>query len=150
MRGVDLVTVNYRGSGPALPDLISGRVQIMFDVVISSLAHIRAGELRPLGVTSTNRLAALPDVPPISDSVPDYEANSWDGIGAPVNTPPEIIAILNKEVNSALADPAFKAQLTDLGAEPFLAGSPADFRQLVVEYTDKWGKLIQAAGFKGE
>jgi len=150
MTGVDLVTVNYRGSGPALPDLISGRVQVMFDVVISSLAHIRAGELRALGVTSTNRLAALPDVPPISDSVPGYEANSWDGIGAPVNTPPEIIAILNKEVNSALADPAFKARLTDLGAEPFLAGSPADFGQLVVEYTEKWGKLIQAAGFKGE
>jgi tripartite-type tricarboxylate transporter receptor subunit TctC len=150
MTGVDLVTVNYRGSGPALPDLISGRVQIMFDVVISSLAHIRAGELRPLGVTSTNRLAVLPDVPPISDSVPGYEANSWDGIGAPVNTPPEIIAILNEEVNSALADPAFKTRLTDLGAEPFLAGSPADFGQLVVEYTEKWGKLIQAAGFKGE
>jgi len=150
MTGVDLVTVNYRGSGPALPDLISGRVQVMFDVVISSLAHIRAGELRALGVTSTNRLAALPDVPPISDSVPGYEANSWDGIGAPVNTLPEIIAILNKEVNSALADPAFKARLTDLGAEPFLAGSPADFGQLVVEYTEKWGKLIQAAGFKGE
>jgi tripartite-type tricarboxylate transporter receptor subunit TctC len=150
MTGVDLVTVNYRGSGPALPDLISGRVQVMFDVVISSLAHIRAGELRPLGVTSTNRLAALPDVPPISDSVPGYEASSWDGIGAPANTPPEIIAILNEQVNSALTDPAFKARLTDLGAEPFLAGSSADFRQLVVEYTEKWGKLIQAAGFKGE
>jgi tripartite-type tricarboxylate transporter receptor subunit TctC len=150
MTGVDLVTVNYRGSGPALPDLISGRVQVTFDVVISSLAHIRAGELRPLGVTSTNRLAALPDVPPISDSVPGYEANSWDGIGAPANTPPEIIAILNDEVNSALTDPAFKARLTDLGAEPFLAGSPADFRRLVVEYTEKWGKLIQAAGIKGE
>src|SRR6516164_10884419 len=149
MRGVDLVTVNYRGSGPALPDLISGRVQIMFDVVISSLAHIRAGELRPLGVTSTNRLAALPDVPPISDSVPDYEANSWDGIGAPVNTPPEIIAILNKEVNSALADPKFKARLVDLGAEPF-ASSPAEFGEFVVEFTEKWGKVIRAAGIKGE
>jgi tripartite-type tricarboxylate transporter receptor subunit TctC len=150
MTGVDLVTVNYRGSGPALPDLISGRVQVMFDVVISSLAHIKAGELRPLGITSPNRLAVLPDVPPISDSVPGYDASSWDGIGAPVNTPSEIIAILNKEVNAALADPAFKARLTDLGAEPFLAGSSADFGQIVVEYTEKWGKLIQAAGFKGE
>jgi len=150
MTGVDLVTVNYRGSGPALPDLISGRVQVMFDVVISSLAHIRAGELRPLGVTSTNRLAVLPGVPPISDSVPGYEASSWDGIGAPANTPPEIIAILNEEVNSALADPAFKARLTDLGAEPFLAGAPADFGQLLVEYAEKWGKLIRSAGIKGE
>jgi tripartite-type tricarboxylate transporter receptor subunit TctC len=150
MTGVDLVTVNYRGSGPALPDLISGRVQVMFDVVISSLAHIKAGELRPLGVTSLNRLATLPDVPPISDSVPGYDASSWDGIGAPVNTPPEIIAILNKEVNAALADPAFKSRLTDLGAEPFFAGSPADFHQFVVEYTEKWGKLIRTADIKGE
>jgi len=150
MTGVDLVTVNYRGSGPALPDLISGRVQVTFDVVISSLAHIKAGELRPLGVTSANRLATLPDVPPIADSVPGYDASSWDGIGAPVNTPPEIIAILNKEVNAALADPAFKARLTDLGAEPFFAGSPADFRQFVVEYTEKWGKLIRTADIKGE
>jgi tripartite-type tricarboxylate transporter receptor subunit TctC len=150
MTGVDLVTVNYRGSGPALPDLISGRVQVTFDVVISSLAHIRAGELRPLGVTSVNRLAVLPDVPPISDSVPGYEASSWDGIGAPANTPPEIIAILNKEVNAALADPVFKARLTDLGAEPFLSGSPADFGKFVVEYSEKWGKLIRAAGIKGE
>jgi tripartite-type tricarboxylate transporter receptor subunit TctC len=150
MTGVDLVTVTYRGSAPALPDLISGRVQVMFDVVISSLAHIRAGELRPLGVTSANRLTALPDVPPISDSLPGYDASSWDGIGAPVNTPPEIIAILADEMNAALADPGFKARLTDLGAEPFLTGSPADFGKFVVEYTEKWGKLIRAAGFKGE
>jgi tripartite-type tricarboxylate transporter receptor subunit TctC len=150
MTGIDLVTVNYRGSGPALPDLISGRVQVTFDVVISSLAHIRAGELRPLGVTSANRLAVLPDVPPISDSVPGYDASSWDGVGAPVNTPPEIIAILNKEVNAALADPKFKARLTDLGAEPFFAGTPAEFGKFVVEYSEKWGKLIRAAGIKGE
>jgi tripartite-type tricarboxylate transporter receptor subunit TctC len=150
MTGVDLVSVTYRGSAPALPDLISGRVQVMFDVVISSLAHIRAGELRPLGVTSANRLTALPDVPPISDSLPGYDASSWDGIGAPANTPPEIIAILADEMNAALADPGFKARLTDLGAEPFLTGSPADFGRFIVEYTEKWGKLIRAAGFKGE
>jgi tripartite-type tricarboxylate transporter receptor subunit TctC len=150
MTGVDLVTVNYRGSGPALPDLISGRVQVTFDVVISSLAHIRAGELRPLGVTSANRLAVLPDVPPISDSVPGYEASSWDGIGAPVNTPPEVIAILSKEVNAALADPGFKARLTDLGAEPFFAGSAAEFGKFVVEFSEKWGNLIRAGGIKGE
>jgi tripartite-type tricarboxylate transporter receptor subunit TctC len=150
MTDVDLVTVTYRGSGPALPDLISGRVQGMFDVVISSLAHIKAGELRPLGVTSANRLTVLPDVPPISDSVPGYDASSWDGIGVPANTPLEIIAILNKEVNAALTDPAFKARLTDLGAEPFLAGSPAEFGKFVIEYTKEWGNLIRTAGIKGE
>jgi tripartite-type tricarboxylate transporter receptor subunit TctC len=148
MTGVDLVTVNYRGAGPALLDLISGQVHGTFDVVISSIAHIRAGKLRPLGVTTAKRLAVLPDVPPIGDFVPGYDASSWDGIGAPVNTPPEIIAILNKEVNAALADPAFKARLADLGAEPFLAGSPAEFGKFVVEYTEKWGKVIRAADIK--
>jgi tripartite-type tricarboxylate transporter receptor subunit TctC len=150
MTDVDLVTVTYRGSGPALPDLIGGRVQGMFDVVISSLAHIKAGELRPLGVTSANRLTVLPDVPPIRDSVPGYDASSWDGIGVPAKTPLEIIAILNKEVNAALTDPAFKARLTDLGAEPFLAGSPAEFGKFVIEYTKEWGNLIRTAGIKGE
>jgi tripartite-type tricarboxylate transporter receptor subunit TctC len=149
MTGVDLVTVNYRGSGPALSDLIAGQVHVMFDVVISSLAHIRAGELRPLGVTSANRLGVLPDVPPISDFVPGYDASSWDGIGAPVNTPPEIVAILNKEVNAALADPAFKARLADLGAEPFAAPT-AEFGKFVVEYTQKWCNLIRVAGIKAE
>jgi tripartite-type tricarboxylate transporter receptor subunit TctC len=149
MTGVDLVTVNYGGSGPALPDLISGRVHVMFDVVISSIAHIRAGELRPLGVTSANRLAVLADIPPIGDSVPGYDASSWDGIGAPVNTPPEIIAILNNEVNAALADPAFKTRLADLGAEP-LAGSLDEFGKFVVEYTEKWRKVIRGVGIKAE
>ena len=149
MTGVELVTVNYRGAGPALLDLISGEVQVTFDVVISSIEHIRAGKLRPLGVTTAKGLTALPDVPPIGDSVPGYDASSWDGIGAPANTPPEIIAILNKEVNAALADPAFKTRLADLGAEPF-AGSPAEFGKFVVEYTEKWRKLIRAAGIKAE
>jgi tripartite-type tricarboxylate transporter receptor subunit TctC len=112
--------------------------------------HIKAGELRALGVTSVNRLAALPDVPPISDSVPGYEASSWDGIGAPVNTPAEIVTLLNKAVNAALADPAFKARLADLGAEPFSAGSSAEFGKFVVDYCDKWAKLIRAAGISGE
>src|SRR5678815_3641486 len=150
MTGVDLVTVNYRGSGPALTDLIGGQVQVAFDVVISSIAHIRAGKLRPLGVTTAGRLGVLPDVPPIGDSVPGYDASSWDGIGAPAGTPPEIVAILNKEVNAALADSAFKARLADLGAEPFFAGSPAGFGKFVVEYTEKWRKVIRAAGIKPE
>jgi tripartite-type tricarboxylate transporter receptor subunit TctC len=149
MAGVDLVTVNYRGSAPALPDLIAGQVQVMFDVVISSIGHIRAGKLRPLGVTTAGRLEVLPDVPPISDFLPGYEASSWDGIGAPANTPPEIVGILNKQVNAALADPTFKARLADLGAEPF-AGSPAEFGKFIVDYTEKWGKVIRAAGIKAE
>jgi tripartite-type tricarboxylate transporter receptor subunit TctC len=149
MAGVDLVTVNYRGSAPALPDLIAGQVQVMFDVVISSIGHIRAGKLRPLGVTTTARLDVLPDVPPISDFLPGYDASSWDGIGAPANTAPEIVGILNKQVNAALADPTFKARLADLGAEPF-AGSPAEFGKFIVDYTEKWGKVIRAAGIKAE
>ncbi len=149
MAGVDLVTVNYRGSAPALPDLIAGQVQVMFDVVISSIRHIRAGKLRPLGVTTTTRLEVLPDVPPISDFLPGYEASSWDGIGAPANTPLEIVGILNKQVNAALADPTFKARLADLGAEPF-GGSPAEFGKFIVDYTEKWGKVIRAAGIKAE
>ena len=149
MAGVDLVTVNYRGSAPALPDLIAGQVQVMFDVVISSIGHIRAGKLRPLGVTTTARLDVLPDVPPISDCLPGYDASSWDGIGAPANTAPEIVGILNKQVNAALADPTFKARLADLGAEPF-AGSTAEFGKFIVDYTEKGGKVIRAAGIKAE
>jgi tripartite-type tricarboxylate transporter receptor subunit TctC len=149
MAGVDLVAVNYRGSALALPDLIAGQVQVMFDVVISSIGHIRAGKLRPLGVTTTTRLEVLADIPPISDFLPGYEASSWDGIGAPANTPPEIVGILNKQVNAALADPTFKARLADLGAEPF-AGSPAEFGKFIVDYTEKWGKVIRAAGIKAE
>jgi len=149
MAGVDLVTVHYRGSGPALPDLIGGQVQGMLDVVISSIAHIKAGKLRALGVTTSTRLDQLPDVPPIGDFVPGFEAITWDGIGAPANTSPEIIAILNREVNAGLADPKFKARLVDLGAEPF-ASSPAGFGKFIVEFTEKWGKVIRAASIKGE
>ena len=149
MAGVDLVTVHYRGSGPALPDLIGGQVQVMFDVVISSIGHIRAGKLRALGVTTATRLDVLPDVPPIGDFVPGYEATTWDGIAAPANTPPEIIAILNKQVNAALADPKVKARLVDLGAEPFVS-SPAEFAKFIVEFTEKWGNVIRSAGIKGE
>lgn len=149
MAGVDLITVHYRGAGPALPDLMSGRIQVMFDPVASSIGYIRAGKLRPLGVTTAARIDVLPDVPPIGDFVPGYEASGWDGIGAPANTPPEIISILNKEVNAALADATFKARLADLGADPF-ANSPTGFSQFIVEYTERWGKVIRAAGIKAE
>ena len=149
MAGVDLVTVNYRGAALALPDLIAGQDQVMFDVVISSIGQIKAGKLRPLGVTTATRLDVLPDVPPIGDFVPGYEGSSWDGIGAPMNTPPQIIEILSKEVNAALADPAFKDRLATLGAEPF-AISPAELGKFIVEFTDKWGKVIRATGIKAE
>jgi tripartite-type tricarboxylate transporter receptor subunit TctC len=149
MAGVDFVIVNYHGSGPALPDLIGGQVQAMFDVVSSSISHIRAGRLRPLAATTAARLNVLPDIPPIGDFVPGYEASSWDGIGAPANTPPEIVAIISKEVNAALRDPTFKARLADLGVDPFPISHTA-LRQFIVEYTEKWGKVIRAAGIKAD
>jgi tripartite-type tricarboxylate transporter receptor subunit TctC len=149
MAGVDLITVHYRGAGPALPDLMSGRIQVMFDPVASSIGYIRGGKLRPLGVTTAARIDVLPDVPPIGDAVPGYEASGWDGIGAPANTPPEIVSILNKEVNAALADATFKARLADLGADPF-ANSPAEFGKFIAEYIEKWGKVIRAANIKAE
>ena len=149
MAAVDLVAVHYRGVGQGLPDLMSGRVELMFLPVASAIGHIRAGKLRPLGVTTTTRMDVLPDVPAIGDFVPGYEATNWEGLGAPANTPPEIIAIVNSQVNAALADATFKARLTDLGGAPF-ASSPADFGKYIVEYTEKWGKVIRAAGIRVE
>ncbi len=149
MTGVDLVTVHYRGIGPGLPDLMSGRVEVMFLPVASAIGYIRGGKLQPLGVTTTTRRDALPDVPAIGDFVPGYEAINWEGIGAPANTPPEIIAIVNKQVNAALADATFKARLVDLGGEPF-ASSPTEFGKYIVEYTEKWSKVIRAANIKAE
>jgi len=149
MAGVDLVTVHYRGVGPELPELMSGRVQVGFDPIAASIAYIKAGKLRPLGVTATRHLDVLPDVPPISDFVPGYEARAWSGIGAPAKTPQEIIIILNGEVNAVLADPTFKARILDFGSEPF-ANSPGEFAKFIVEYTEKWAKVIRAAGIKAE
>jgi len=149
MAGVNLVTVNYRGAGPALPDLMSGRVEVMFDPVASTIGYIRSGKLRPLGVTTATRMDVLPDVPTIGEFVPGYEATAWVGIGAPANTPPAIIAILNKQVIAALADPTCRARLVDLGMEP-IASSPTEFGKFISEYTEKWGKVIRMAGIKGE
>jgi tripartite-type tricarboxylate transporter receptor subunit TctC len=149
MAGVDLATVHFRGGGPAVPELISGRIQVMFEPIVSAIGYIRAGQLRPLGVTTATRINVLPDVPPIGDFVPGYEASGWQGIGAPAKTPPEIIAILNREVNAALADATFKARLVDLGAEPF-PNSPAEFGKFIAEYTEKWAKVIRAAGIRAE
>jgi tripartite-type tricarboxylate transporter receptor subunit TctC len=149
MAGVDLVPVQYRGVGPALPDLMSGRVEVIFVPVATAIGYIGSGKLRPLGVTTTRRVGVLPDIPTIGEFVPGYEAGGWTGIGVPANTPPEIIAILNKQVNDALADPTFKARLVDLGMEPF-ANSTIEFAKFVADYTDKWGNVIRAANIKPE
>jgi tripartite-type tricarboxylate transporter receptor subunit TctC len=149
MAGADLFTVHYRSVGPALPDLMSGRVDVMFAPVASVIGYIRSGQLRPLGVTPAARVGVLPDVPTIGEFVPGYEGSGWVGIVAPRNTPPQIVAILNKQVNAALANPEFKARLTDLGGEPF-PGSPADFAKFIAEFTEKWGKVIHDAGIKAD
>ncbi|HTB04461.1 MAG TPA: tripartite tricarboxylate transporter substrate binding protein [Bradyrhizobium sp.] len=149
MAAIDLVAVHYRGVANGLQDLLAGRVEVMFLPVATAIGHIQAGRLRPLGVTTTSRRDVLPDVPAIGDFVPGYEATNWEGLGAPVNTSPEIIAIVNSQVNAALADTAFKARLADLGGEPF-PSSPADFGKFIAEDTEKWGKVIRAAGIKAD
>ena len=149
MASVDLVTVNYRGIGPALLDLMSGRVEVIFTSIASTIDFIRSGRLRPLAVTTAKRMDVLPDVPTIGEFVSGYETAGWVGLGAPANTLPEIIAILNKQVNAALSDPTFKARLVDLGEEPF-PNSSAEFGKFVAEYTEKWGKVIRAANIKPE
>ena len=149
MARVDMLHVPYRGPQQALTDLISGRVHVMFDSVVSSIEHIRMGKLRPLAVTTAKRLETLPHLPTIGEFVPGYEANAWQGLGAPKNTPTDIIERLNVEVNAALADPRIKARLTDFGAS-VLVGSTADFAKLIAEETEKWGQLIRAANLKPE
>jgi tripartite-type tricarboxylate transporter receptor subunit TctC len=149
MTGVDMVHVPYRGAAPAVADLLAGHVQVMFDVTPSSLPHIRAGNLRPLAATTATRLEVMPDIPTVGEFLPGYEASAWVGIGAPRNTPAEMIDKLNRETNTALADPKMKARLADLGGTG-LAGSPADFGNLIAEETEKWGKVVKFAGIKAE
>jgi Uncharacterized protein conserved in bacteria len=149
MTGVNLVHVPYRGAGPALVDLLGGQMQVMFASMSSSIEYVRAGKLRALAVTTATRSPALPDIPTVADFVPGYEASFWDGIGAPKNTPAEIVDKLNKEINAALADAKMKARLADLGGT-VLGGSPADFGKLIAEETEKWGKVIRAANIKPE
>jgi tripartite-type tricarboxylate transporter receptor subunit TctC len=149
MTGVDLVHVPYRGGAPAIADLVGGHVQVMFDVLPESIEYIRAGKLRPLAVTTAMRFPALPDIPTVSDFLPGYEANTWWGVGAPRNTPFEIIHKLNKEINAALADPKIKARLADLSGT-VLPGTPADFAKLIADDTEKWGKVVKFAGLKAD
>jgi tripartite-type tricarboxylate transporter receptor subunit TctC len=147
MAGVNLLHVAYRGN--VMPDLLSGRVQVFFAPITHPIEYIRAGKLRALAVTSLTRSAALPDVPIVADFVPGYDASGWSGIGAPKNTPAEIIDRLNKEINAALADPGMKAQLLDSGAVP-MPMTPAEFGTFVATETEKWGKVIRAANIKPE
>ena len=147
MTGVDMVHVPYRGAALALTDLIGGQVQVMIDNMAASLEHIRAGRLRALAVTTATRLEMLPDVPTVSEFVPGFEASSMNGLGAPKRTPAEIVDKLNKEINTALADPRIKTRIADLGLTP-LVGSPADLEKLIADETDKWGKVIRTAKIK--
>ena len=149
MAGVDMVHVPYRGSAPALTDLLGGQVQVMFDALPASIEYIKSGKLRPLAVTTAERVGVLANIPPLGDFLPGYEASGWQGLTAPKNTPPEIIDKLNKEVNAALADPKIKVRLMDLGGT-VLAGSPTDFGRLIANETEKWAKVIRAVNIKAE
>jgi tripartite-type tricarboxylate transporter receptor subunit TctC len=145
MTGIKMTHVPYRGAGPALIDMIAGTVDVLFDNMPSSIEHIRAGKLRAIAVTTEKRSEALPDVPTVADTVPGYEASAWFGMGVPKDTPPEIIAVLNKAINEALADPTMQARLADLGGAP-MGGTPADFGKIIVSETEKWRKVVEFAG----
>jgi len=149
MTGVDIVHVPYRGAGPAMADLLPGRVQVMFDNLPSSIEHIRSGRLRALGVTAGKRSDALPDVPTIGETVPGYEVDVWNGIVAPRGTPPEIIGTLNRAVNAVLADPRLQARFADLGGAP-MPMTPGAFGDLLVAETAKWAKVVKFSGAKPE
>jgi tripartite-type tricarboxylate transporter receptor subunit TctC len=147
MAGVNMQHVPYRGAAPALTDLLGGQVHLMFDNMPSSIEHIRAGRLRPLAVTATARLEGPPNVPTVADFLPGFETSAWAGIGAPKNTPAEIIDQLNRETNAALADAKFKARIADLGGIVFPL-SPAEYAKRVAEVTEKWGKVVNFSGAK--
>jgi len=147
MTGVDILHVPYRGAAAALTDLIAARVQVYFDLMPNSIAHVRSDKVRPLAITTTTRSGALPDLPSVGDFVPGYEVNTWFGVGAPRGTPADIVDKLNEEINAALADPQMKARLAELGGT-VLAGTPADFEKLIADETEKWARVIRAANIK--
>jgi len=149
MTGVNIIHVPYRGSPLGLTDLLAGQVQVMFDNVASSIEHIKAGRLRPLAVTASTRWEGLPDIPTVGDFVPGFETNAWAGVGAPKDTPAEIIDKLNKAINAALADPKIKARLADLGGS-VVALSPAEYGKRIADETEKWAKVIRTANIKAE
>ena len=147
MSGTDLVHVPYRVQLQAVTDLLAERIQVSFDAMPTTIEHVRAGKLRALAVTTATRSEALPEIPTVGEFVAGYEASSWHGVGAPKNTPAEIVDKLSREINAALSDPRLSARLTDLGAM-VLAGSPADFGKLVVEESEKWAKVVKFADIK--
>ena len=149
MTDLNMIHVPYRGSAPALTDLIGGRVQVMFGEMSSSIEFIKADKLRALAVTTATRSEALPDLPSVSDFVPGYESSAWYGVGAPKGTPAEIVDRLNKEVNAFLVDPKMKTRIAEMGATT-VAGTPADFGKLIADETEKWGKVVKFAGVKAE
>ncbi|MDB5811209.1 MAG: transporter [Betaproteobacteria bacterium] len=147
MTGIKMTHVPYKGAGPAFPDLIGGQVHVMFDNMPSSIEFIRGGKLRALGVTTAKRSNQLPDVPTVAETVPGYEASAWFGMSAPKGTPQQAIAVLNKEMNLALADPKMKARLAELGGDP-ISGSPAEFWKIHTYETEKWAKVVKSSGAK--
>jgi tripartite-type tricarboxylate transporter receptor subunit TctC len=149
MTGVNLVVVAYRGGGPALVDLLGGQMQVMFEPTVAALEFIRSGKLRALAVTTATRSEVLPDIPTVGEFVPGYEASQWYGIGAPKDTPADVVATLNKEINAALADPKMRARLADLGGIP-TPMTPAEFAKLIADETEKWGKVVRAGNIKAE
>jgi tripartite-type tricarboxylate transporter receptor subunit TctC len=149
MTGVNLVHVPYRGGAPATTDLVAGHLHAIFSPISESIQHIQAGKLRALAVTTAARLDVLPDIPTVADFVPGYEASGFAGIGAPKNTPPDIIDMLNKELNAGLADAKVKARIVELGGT-VLGGTPAEFGKILADATEKWGRVIKAAGIKAE
>jgi tripartite-type tricarboxylate transporter receptor subunit TctC len=149
MAGIDMTHVPYRGGGQVMTDLIAGQVQVSFIGLTVAIEHIRSGKLRALAVAAATRSDVLPDIPTVSDFVPGYEASAFWGVGAPRATPAEIVNKLNKEINTALGDPTFKARLADVGSSA-LSGSPADFGKLIADETEKWGKVIRAANIEPE
>jgi tripartite-type tricarboxylate transporter receptor subunit TctC len=149
MTGVDLTHVPYRGSAPALTDLLAGRVQVAFDTTAASLEYVKAGTLRPLAVTIAAHSEALPDIPTVASSVPGYEASGWYGLGAPRKTPPDIIEKLNKAMQAGLADPKIRARLADLGATIF-PGAPADFAVFIAAETEKWARVVKFSGARAD
>jgi tripartite-type tricarboxylate transporter receptor subunit TctC len=149
MTGIKMTHVPYRGSTPALTDMIAGTVHVMFDNMPSSLPHIKADKLRALGVTTAKRSDALPEVPTVAETVSGYEASAFFGMGAPKGTPADVIAVLNKTVNEALNDPKVKPRLVDLGGM-FIAGTPEDFGKVCTQETEKWAKVVKEANVKLE
>ncbi len=150
MAGVDMVHVPYRGTTPAVTDLLAGQVQVMFDVTPTAVPQIRGGKLRALAVTTAKRLDVLPDVPTVGDFLPGYEATAWVGVGVPKDTPPAVIAALNEAINAALVDEKIKAQLADLGAITMPPAPAAAFGKFVADETEKWGKVIKSAGIRAD